>query len=136
MSLFYICICWGHIAAYQFVCYLIYSVQENLTCETCSLQPFSGTPNGTIGYFKASLPGGVTCLNKEPVEDLKLCGGYCSSKSMYTQVLRGFDSQCTCCQPTKIASRSVKLYCSDGLFITKDFDVPETCACLACSSGS
>ncbi|CAG5119586.1 unnamed protein product, partial [Candidula unifasciata] len=103
-------------------------------CRTCSPQLVAANKNDTIGYFTVSL-GNVTCQNKEPIPDLKQCGGYCGSSFLFAEMLKTSDSGCTCCQPSRAISRSVQLHCSDGELMTKYYIVPETCSCMPCSGG-
>ncbi|XP_067650638.1 mucin-5AC-like [Haliotis asinina] len=107
----------------------------NSVCKTCTPRLMFGQIQQSIGFFKVN-DNGEICSNVEPIPELKECAGYCGSTSKYTALMRGFDNDCMCCQPAKTVPKTIQLVCGTGRKITKTYNVPETCACSACSQGA
>jgi len=102
------------------------------TCSTCKVSLVSEVPRETIGHFKIHDKSRGVCTNNEAILNLNQCGGACVSKSFYSHKLKGFDEDCTCCQPKRTSKLTVKLTCANGEPMTFDVDNPESCDCKPC----
>jgi len=116
--------------------YIITAQQAAHSCAACSPRLMFGQPAASVGFFKVTNSKGISCHNNDPIPDLKECSGYCQSRAKYTQIMHGFNNQCNCCQPSATTVRSVQLQCDDGSTMSKNYTIPSSCGCSACSSGS
>uniref|UniRef100_A0A1I8GZ93 SCO-spondin n=1 Tax=Macrostomum lignano TaxID=282301 RepID=A0A1I8GZ93_9PLAT len=82
-------------------------------CTNCTLKTYSPLLS-TIGIFKAKV-NKAECENREVVEDLQYCSGYCQpSMAEWVQDLYlNQGSSHYCCQAVSTLSRPIKLTCPD-----------------------
>ena len=104
-------------------------------CGDCSPRAVFSILQDSVGHFRLSNPQGSPCRNLHPLPDLKQCGGQCGSQSRFRDLIGGFQSTCSCCQPTSVSQRHVTLTCEDGTSLEHSYTVAEACQCGACSEG-
>ena len=105
------------------------------SCTPCSPKAVFSILRDSVGHFRLSNPQGSPCRNLHPLPDLKQCGGQCGSQSRPGDLIGGFQSTCSCCQPTSVSQRHVTLTCEDGTSLEHSYTVAEACQCGACSEG-
>jgi len=93
-------------------------------------------PANSVEYFQYHLNDSVVCTNKQQLPGLTECAGYCDSTTIYTDIMRGFENDCHCCQPTATMKKYVELTCTDGSTISQPYDAATKCGCGSCRAGT
>jgi len=101
-------------------------------CTTCMALEMFTSPEQSIGFFREDIPGHGTCVNIEPVLNVRECNGYCASHTTYSEVMLGLETKCNCCKPDTTRSQTVTLTCRDGYSEDRTYELPTSCSCSPC----
>jgi hypothetical protein len=72
------------------------------------------------------------CRSTERV-NVTMCGGQCTSASVFSSALGRFQKQCSCCSAVKTEERKIDLTCPDDSIKTYTYEVATECSCHATS---